>query len=332
MKFGLIVDGHWGFIRELRADWQARYETEVFAHSEISLPVSEGRVNQWRLKRALSKFMNANDVVFFEWAGHLSIIGSRLSSKSRLVVRIHSWELYEFAPHICWESVDRIILVSQAMQQKFVALFPEHAAKTRVVNYGKSLDKFEPLPHEFGGHIGMLCDIVPIKRVYDMILTLHELKKKGHLLSLHLAGEPRKGADNERYFVSMQRAVEKLGLQDQVIFYGWVDDVVSWLQKIDIFISNSYWEGQQNALLEAMAVGCYSLSHFWDGAEEILPPQYLYATEAELQQKIIEYCQLPNAEKLRHGVRLRSMIQEKFDVEQMKAQIREVIEELGESR
>ena len=97
---------------------------------------------------------------------------------------------------------------------------------------------------------------------------------------------------------------------------------------MDFFISNSYWEGQQIALLEAMAVGCYCLSHFWDGAEEILPPEYLYATDTELQQKIIEYCELPNGVKWKRQDQFRSIVQEKFDIDQTKVRVREIIEKL----
>lgn len=333
MKLGLIVDdNNWTFISDLFIDWQANYEVEVFSHRETNPSVSQSLVKKWRLRRSLKRFLERNDVVFFEWAGPLLIVGSQLSDETPIIVRLHSYELFPHAPHIRWESVDRIILVSQAMQQKFVDLFPEQAEKTRVVSCGKSLHKFQPSPREFEGNIGMLCDLIPLKRVYEVILTLHELRKKGNILNLHVGGEPRKGPDYERYCVSMHRAVEKLGLKDQVVFHGWVDDVVSWLQKIDIFISNSYWEGQHNSLLEAMGVGCYCISHFWDGAEEILPPEYLYVSDAELQQKIIEYCELPDEEKQHHQTKLRSIVREKFNIEQVKVRIREIIGEIAGNR
>jgi glycosyltransferase involved in cell wall biosynthesis len=175
----------------------------------------------------------------------------------------------------------------------------------------------------------MLCELTPIKRVYDMILTVYELKKQGHHFVLHVGGAPKDGSNNARYFVSIKRAVEKLGLQDQVVFHGWVDDPASWLQQIEIFVSNSYWEGQQNALLEAMATGCYCLSHFWDGAEEILPQEYLFASDTELQHRIINYCNLPDEERHRHQNRLSSIARQKFDVEQMKLEIRDIIQEVA---
>jgi glycosyltransferase involved in cell wall biosynthesis len=329
MKLGLVVDGHRGFISELLEDWQSHYGTTEFSFRELELPLSQGRVNHWRLKRALKHFVNENDVVFFEWAGPLTIVGSQLPVNKPLIVRLHSWELYEFAPHIHWDTVDRVILVSQAMQQRFIELFPDQTEKTRVVYCGKSLTKFELMPRQFNGRIGLLGDIVPIKRVYEMVFVLHELRKKGYDFTLHIGGEPRNGSNNQRYSVSLSRAIEKLSLQDHVTFYGWVDDVASWLYNIDIFVSNSYWEGQQNALLEAMATGCYCLSHFWDGAEEVLPAEYLFASDTELQEKILQYVAMPDEQKALHPARLRAIVEEKFDVEQMKQSIRSIIAELA---
>lgn len=331
MKLGLIVDdNNWRFIAELLDDWRDRYEVELFSHRETNPSIPRGRFKKWLLRRSLRQFLDRNDVVFFEWAGPLSIVGSQISAKTPTIVRLHSYELFPHAPHIRWDSVDRIILISQAMRRKFVDLFPEQAEKTRVVSFGKSLKEFQQPLRESVDNIGMLCDLIPLKRVYEVILTLHELRKKDCILKLHLGGEPRKDTDNERYFVSIRRAVEKLALGNQVVFHGWVDDVASWLQQIDIFISNSFWEGQQIALLEAMSAGCYCLSHFWDGAEEILPQKYLYVTDADLQQKIIEYCELSNHEKRRHQAELRYIIEKKFHIERMRVLIREIIEELAE--
>jgi glycosyltransferase involved in cell wall biosynthesis len=174
----------------------------------------------------------------------------------------------------------------------------------------------------------MLGNLTPIKRIYEMILTLHELRQRGHVLHLHLAGEPREGATDQRYYASMRRAVEKLGLERQVIFHGHVDDPATWLQRVDIYVSNSYWEGQQNALIEAMATGCYCLSHFWDGAEEILLPEYLCRTDLDLQEKIIAYCRMPQAAREAHKRCLRQLAAEKFDLESAKVHMREVIEEV----
>jgi glycosyltransferase involved in cell wall biosynthesis len=329
MKLGVVIDGHTGFINELLEDWQTHYQTEVFNFREINLPLSKGRVNQWRLKRSLMEFIDRNDVVFFEWAGPLTILGSQLDGKTPLIVRLHSWELYEFADHIRWTGIARTILVSQAMREKFINLYPAQVSNSEVVNCGISLEKFKPAVREFNGVIGILADLIPIKRVYDLILTLYDLNQLGYDLRLIIGGKAVDGSNNKRYHISMLRAIEKLSLNERVSLHGWVADTPSWLQDVDIFISNSYWEGQQVALLEAMACGCYCLSHFWDGSEEVLPSEYIYATENELQKKIIDYSNLNDHEKEHHRNLMRAIACEKFDIEQAKSRMREIIEDVG---
>jgi glycosyltransferase involved in cell wall biosynthesis len=331
MRLGIVIDGHSGFIGDLLQDWRTRYQTEVFTFKEINLPFSQCRVNNWRLRRSLKDFISRNDVVFFEWAGPLTILASHLTTTTPLIVRLHSWELFEFAPHINWTKIERIILVSQAMREKFIHIYPDQANKTEVVNCGVSLKKFSPIERQSIGHLSILCDVIPIKRVYDLILTIFDLRRKGYVFYLNIGGEPVCGSNNERYYTSIKRVVEKLNLEDQIIFHGWVDDTKTWFKNQEIFISNSYWEGQQVALLEAMASGCYCLSHFWDGAEEILPSEYIYITDNELQQKIIAYYRLDEIEKRKRLNQIRQIACEKFDIEMTKAKINRLLEKLNEA-
>ena len=85
---------------------------------------------------------------------------------------------------------------------------------------------------------------------------------------------------------------------------------------------------QQGALIEAMASGCFCLSHFWDGAEEVLPEGSLYATDAELEHKILEHCGQSDAERRSRTERMRAIACEKFDIEDTKQRIRSILEEL----
>jgi glycosyltransferase involved in cell wall biosynthesis len=325
MKLGLIVDIKWTFISDLFADWQQRYDTEVFSYRKTRLPIFRQRVERWHYKRSLDRFLNRHDVVFFEWAGPTLVSATQLSVRTPIIVRLHSYELYEYAPQINWQVVNQIILVSRAMQQKFIAQYPECAEKTHVIYNGRPLDKFKPVTREFDGNLGILCNLVPIKRVYELILTLHELRAVGYQFHLHVGGERGKGGLGERYYISMQRVVQKLGLQEQVTFYGYVQQPENWFKGIDIFISNSFWEGQQVALIEAMASGCYCLAHFWDGAEEVLPSEYLYSTESDLQRKLVAYYHLTEAKKTEQRARMRCLAEERFNIQETNGKVQEVI-------
>ena len=71
MKLGVVIDGSDQFIRENLRNWRSRYETELFTYHDRKFQFLEGRINNQRIRYALSKFLNNNDVVFFEWSGPL---------------------------------------------------------------------------------------------------------------------------------------------------------------------------------------------------------------------------------------------------------------------
>jgi glycosyltransferase involved in cell wall biosynthesis len=325
MKLGVVVDGPMRGAGALLAEWGKRFDVEFFAPEGVAFPVKTDRQCTPGLRRELRAFLARNDMVFFDWSARLLVEATRMRVRTRIVAQLRSHEIYTYAADVRWKRVDRIVFVSEAMRNRFVVLFPNEAAKTRVVNIGKDLARYDGPRPPFAGRIGMLCEIVPIKRVYEVILALAELRNRGYSLSLHIGGVAREGHEYRRYGASIASAVTKLSLDEHVVFHGWVDDVPSWLREVDIFVSNSFWEGQQNALIEAMASGCFCLSHFWDGADEVLPADYLYATDSEMQRKIADYCDLPDDDKARHRTIYRPILETRFGVQLMCDRLCEVI-------
>jgi len=326
-KLGIFVgENNWTFFNEIYEDLSRHYATDVFKPRIYNVPLLRGRLNGWAFRRGIQSILNKTDVCFFEWAGDLLVQACRLPRKAKIVARLHSFELYNWAPLINWRAVDKIILLSRAMERNFVELYPEHHHKIEIIHNGRSLTKFQPPENrKFDFTVGMLGHIAPIKRVYEAVLAIHGLVQAGHPVRLRIAGKP---ADDYRYFIALQRLVRELHLENRVFFDGFMKDSASWLQTIDVFISNSYWEGQQVALLEAMATGCYCLSHFWSGADEMLPPGNLYVTDADLQNKLVDYAMLPEVEKTTAQRQLRDIACEKFDIELTKSQIRQLIDRL----
>jgi glycosyltransferase involved in cell wall biosynthesis len=326
-KLGILVgEDKWLFFREIYADLASHYQTEIYQRRIYTTPLLYGRLNRWAFREGIRAMLRRNDVCFFEWASELLMVASHLPKRCPVITRLHSFELYEWAPRINWDAVDKVILVSRAMERQFRLQYPDHAHKTEVVFNGTSLDKFGPPAEQSRGlNLGMLCSITPIKRVYETVLMLYHLKVRGYDLRLCIAGAP---VGDFRYAAAVYRLVDKLKLADSVVFDGYVSDSAKWLQGIDIFISNSLWEGQQVALLEAMATGCYCLSHFWDGAEEVLPSENLYVTERELRDKIVQYCDSSETWRQEQQARMRTRASDRFDIERTKRQIRQVVEKV----
>ncbi len=332
-KLGIFIgEDIWTFFDDIYDDLSRYYQIDVYQQKTVSTPVFHGRINRWLMRHKVTSMLQKNDICFFEWASDLLAYASQFKKECAVVTRMHSFELYEWAPKINWDFVDKVILISHAMEQQFIKLYPEQSSKTVVVYNGRPLDGFAPpVQRDFKFVLGMLSNIKPIKRIYSVVLMLYELRKMGYDAQLRIAGKPSSPGDL-RYAASIYRLVDKLNLKDSVHFDGYVKNTSDWLKETDIFISNSYWEGQQVALIEAMATGCYCLSHFWNGANEMLPEENLYISENDLKKKIIEYSKLSESEKTQRQIHLREMACEKFNVEQTKAGIRHVIDDLVMTR
>lgn len=329
-KLGLFVGekGNWSFFNDIHEDLQQHYQTYAFQERSYNLPLLHGRLNRWTYVNSIRSVVRKSDLCFFEWASELLMEASGMKKVGPVITRLHSYEIYYWAPHITWDYVDKIILVSEAMRTKFNDLYPDHAHKTTVIYNAKPLDEFKPAARTFGPNLGMLGSIHPRKRVYEIVMMLADLKRDGLDAHLHLAGGRITGPDMDEYYVAIQELIKKLNLGNNVTFYDHISDTAKWLQGIDVFISNSYWEGHQVSLVEAMACGCQCYAHFCDGVEESLPPENIYQSETELRMKILDFADRTDDFRQEQQDRMRQIACAKFDDHKQKEKIRAIIESL----
>lgn len=324
MRLGVANPETWAFFQEVYDEFAAHHDTRLFHHQRRKSPVFEERIERYRYGRDLRSFLTTNDVVFFEWSSELLAAATRLPKTCGIVTRMHRYEMYQWAHQIDWDKVDRVILVSKAKQREFAARFPAHAQKTVVIPEAISLDTFQPVARTFQGDIGTLCHLSPRKRVYELILAFSEACALRDDLRLHIGGGPHSRFPD--YADSLYSLVRRMNLEDRVTFYGPVKHPQDWYRQIDIFVSNSYSEGLQVSPMEAVASGCFALSHHWDGAEELLPAADLYLTERELVRNMLEYCDLPATEQARRRANQHRRVCDQFDIAKIKVQIRAEVE------
>ncbi|HIP72216.1 MAG TPA: glycosyltransferase [Anaerolineae bacterium] len=324
MQLGIAIEDTWQFLHEIYEDLAAHHQVTVFKRRQIGLPIFNARINHRLFRRDFQAFLRAQDVVFFEWASGLLAAASHLPKTCGIVTRLHRYELYQWADKINWDAVDKIILVSEAKRAEFARRFPAQADKIEVVYEAADLTKFQFNPKPFRGDIGILCHLRPRKRVYELILAFYDLVGERPSLHLHIGGGGAAGF--HEYPIALRRLVEKLNLQDNVTFYGNVDNPAEWYKQIDVFVSNGYSEGLQVSLIEAMASGCYAISHRWDGVEELLPDEALYYTEEQMQTVLRRYFELPEGDKQQAIANFRQIVERQCDVFQTRTQIRQIIE------
>ncbi len=327
LKLGVATEETWGFLDDIYAELSAHHETAKFERRTLTLPAFNTRLNRRRFNNDLTAFLQSNDVVFFEWASSLLAEATRLPKSAAIVTRLHRYEMYKWADKINWDAVDAIILVSEAKRREFTRRFPAQAGKIVVIPEAVAPDRFEPVYRPYRGDIGILCHLRPRKRVYDLILAFSEIAGARPNLHLHIGGGEASGF--EEYAAVLPSLVERLNLQDRVTFYGAVADPVAWNRNMDILVSNSYSEGLQVSILEAMAMRRYCISHHWEGADELLPPENLFFTERQLIETLLRYNDATEAEREAQQDRLRQIVLDNFDISRTKVAIRRLIEGVG---
>jgi len=327
MRIGAVISSSDSqrVFQDIFKELEAYHDVDVYRFRLFKSPIFYYRINPVLQKYDFIKFMQKCDVLYFEWASDMLVFATNLPKVCPIITRLHRYELFQWADKVKWEAVDKVIFLTKAMQQKFISLHPEHANKTAVVPWAISTSKYKFSKNSFNGQICTLCEIVPRKRIYELILVYYQLIQQLNNSHLHIGGPIN--TNHLDYYDAIETLIKELTLHDKVTFHGKIIDVPQWFQKMDIFISNSNSEGLQSALTEAMSAGCYCLSHNWDGAEEILTEDNLFYTDGELLHKIKLYLMYSNDEKAQLSQNMEIIVREKFDLQKSLTQIREIIEE-----
>ena len=101
------------------------------------------------------------------------------------------------------------------------------------------------------------------KGILESVRLHAELKKMGLLFKWYVLGVGP-------YEKEIRTEIEKLGLQDDFILFGYVENVMDWLERADLFVLLSKSEGCPTVVLEALEAGTPVLATDVCGIREIL--------------------------------------------------------------
>lgn len=289
MKVGVANKETWIFLEDIYAYLDSRYETAIFRPGSWPLPVWQPKMAHYMLRRSLKEFIHEHDVVLFEWASELLVEASDVYTPDAgaLVTRLHRYEMFEWVERINWDNVSYVILDTEAMRRKLLERTNVDPERALVLPNAVALSKTDSSQRPFEKRIGILANLHPRKRIYELVLAFYAVLQEEPDVTLHIGGPPR--PNYEAYHEAIHDLVRRLGIEDKVTFYGKVEERWDWYQTVDIFVSISYSEGMQVAPIEAAASGCYCLSHWWEGAEEIFPREQLFVTEGEFVERVLAY-------------------------------------------
>lgn len=158
---------------------------------------------------------------------------------------------------LCWRFIDQPVAVSSVQRDNINHLYNMPRERLRVVWNGVDRLQPDPAPDFIRRHrdqgkiiIGSINTLIEQKGMFDLLEVAARLSQQGmrdHVFLIAGDGHLRAALDERK---------RALGLDDQVIFLGWVKDAARvMMDYIDIFFQPSLWEAMSIVLLEAMAAG-----------------------------------------------------------------------------
>jgi glycosyltransferase involved in cell wall biosynthesis len=164
------------------------------------------------------------------------------------------WSLPFF--NLLWRKADAMLCISNAVRDWLVGrgMPPD---KARVIHYGIESKKFSEssrnLREQWGGNdkavIGSIGRLEPRKNHECLIAAMPQICQAIPKTLLLIAGHDPCG-----YGVTLRRQIDGLGLGEHVRLVGFQNDVVSFLNAIDVFAFATNSEGFGQVMVEAMAM------------------------------------------------------------------------------
>lgn len=239
--------------------------------------------------KQIDEGMEWADICWFEWCDELIAYGSKLvlAKEKKIICRLHRYEaLTEYPKNVQWENIDKLIIVTEHLKKLLLAQIPNIDNKVSIITIhnGVSLDKYEFKERKAGFNIAYIGYIHQRKNPVLLLQIINKLIKIDKRYKLYVAGQ------FQDYLVELywNHQVKQMGLQNNVIFQGWQDNISKWLEDKNYILSTSIHESFGYGIAEAMARGVKPVIHNFIFAEEIWDKKYLFNDLDEAVNKITE--------------------------------------------
>ncbi len=213
----------------------------------------------------------------------MALLGGIVARLNRIPILMHKRYAtsYGVLDRLCERLLHRVILVSEATRWDFAPV-----AKQTLIYNGVDLDAFQASPKEVetlrielvGDSpdlpilVGVVTRITPEKGIHFLIRAMAELKEKIPV-KLLIVGGPYFQKDVD-YMEALKQEVVNLGVEDSVIFTGFLSDTRVVTSLLDIVLVPSIIpEACPRTIIEAMAVGKPVIATPLGGSKELATPE-----------------------------------------------------------
>ena len=168
------------------------------------------------------------------------------------------------------KAMDKITAVHCVSNDMKITIAPYCKNINKVFINRPAIDPFffipEKIKHNFNGVIILSIGRFTFQKGYLFsVLAIKSLIDKGHKIEWHIIGD---GPQQEEMIFH----INALGIEKNVVLHGKrnKDEVQSWLNKADIFLLTSVYEGIPNVVLEAMAMELPVVTTKSGGVDEVI--------------------------------------------------------------
>ena len=213
----------------------------------------------------------------------VALLGGVVARIHRIPILMHKRYAtsYGILDRLCERLLHRVILVSQATRWRFAS-----EAKQTLIYNGVDLEAFQASSEEVATFrnelfpdgrqpdvlVGVVTRITPEKGIHVLVSAMQELKGKIDVRLL-IVGGPYFEKDAE-YMDTLKQEVADLGIEDSVIFTGFLSDTRIVTSLLDIMLVPSIIpEACPRTIIEAMAVGKPVIATPLGGSKELVTPE-----------------------------------------------------------
>ena len=213
----------------------------------------------------------------------VALLGGVVARLHRIPILMHKRYAtsYGVLDRLCEKLLHRVILVSEATRWDFAP-----AAKQTLIYNGVDLDAFQASTEEIetfrrelfpdgaqpDALVGVVTRITPEKGIHFLVRAMHELKGEVDVRLL-IVGGPYFQKDVD-YMGTLKKEAADLGVEDSVIFTGFLSDTRIVTSLLDIVLVPSIIpEACPRTIIEAMAVGKPVIATPLGGSKELVTPE-----------------------------------------------------------
>jgi len=239
------------------------------------------------LSKKLKTFNYSRDseILFVEFADETLALVSRIRKNKMIVTRLHRYELFKL-PKADWSVIDIVIVVNNWMKKELELKVPSLKGKIMCIHNFVDVNFWnKPTRRKINNKLLIVGNIEKRKGHDKAIVAFSKLLKKRDNLQLSIIGKSK----DQSFSDSLNVLVSDLGLNDNVLFNGYVDDLRKEFHETDVILSFSEHESTHLTLFEGLSCGAFPLSRNWEGVEEFLPKNNIFSTDSEFITKIDKF-------------------------------------------